>query len=104
MDHAVVANRRGFHARFVELSSIGFSLVAENVVLGDLDQRGRQAFQLLEARAQRRRMDVRSLRGVGNVHVVHPLHERGGKEAVPAELTIRFGLEVGVEDRPHQDL
>src|SRR5262245_26628931 len=53
VDRAVVANGRRLHAGLVELPTVGLAFVAQDVVLGDLDQRRGQPLQLFEARSQR---------------------------------------------------
>src|SRR5262245_41690378 len=53
VDRAVVANGRHLHAGLVEPPTVGLAFVAQDVVLGNLDQRRGQSLQLFEARSQR---------------------------------------------------
>src|SRR5262245_11244635 len=53
VDRAVVANGRHLHAGLVEPPTVGLAFVAQDVILGNLDQRRGQSLQLFEARSQR---------------------------------------------------
>src|SRR5262245_38207737 len=104
VDHPVVPYRGHLDAGGVQLAPVGFALVAQDIAFRDLDERWRQALQLLHRRLQRRGVDFYALLGVGRVEVIHPPHQRRGQEPLLAELSVRFRVEGGVHNRPHHDL
>nr|GFB53653.1 hypothetical protein [Tanacetum cinerariifolium] len=75
-----------------------------HVVFGYLNEGRWQVAQRLDGGVQRRGVNLRALSRVGDVHVVHPLHQRGSQEPVLAIELVGFRFEVGIHDGPHQDL
>ena len=65
VDHPVVTHRGHLDAGFVQLAPVGFALVAQDIAFRDLDERRRQALQLLNRRLQRRGVDCLALLGAG---------------------------------------
>jgi hypothetical protein len=110
VEQAVVVNHAQFaagddgDAGFIELARVGFALVAQDVELGGLDQRRRQAGELFFCRPQRRGGDFRALFGVPGVIIPHPDHHRPCQEVALLELPVAGRLEVRVRHRPEQHL
>ena len=104
MWHVVVVQERHLDARRAQALRVAQAVVAQRVVLGDDDDRGRKAGKVL--RAQRRDLGVAAFGGVGHVLVEEPRHLLGPEhqQLVVPVLEVGRGGHVGVGGRVDEDL
>jgi hypothetical protein len=101
VDHALIARERHRHAGLGETRGVGLALGEQRIVLGRLDEGGRDAGEV--GRAQRRGLGLRAV-GASQVLLPVPLHLRPCEVEAGREPQVRLAVQIGVRDGVHEHL